>query len=269
MDLEHDLPGVADLIVLNRFVRGLPFDELRPAPELVAGSFEAGHRPLALRGPSGRHAGLFPGRRRGGRCRSTASATWFDPRTGERRPAAGTGGLLHRAGRDRRRRASARLRPGGGGGAEARERAHHRAVPARDRRRSAAGGGGDCRGAVLRHVPRHPRGDCRGQGAGRGADRAAGGGRGHRRAVAARRGRQFGRALPALRDDAELAAGDDRAVAAEPRGDGRGQSLRAEAGLGPAHPRHRAARGVLRDAIRGRGSGSMARAGSAASTGGR
>ena len=32
MVLENDLPGVADLVVLNRFMRGLRFEDLRPAP---------------------------------------------------------------------------------------------------------------------------------------------------------------------------------------------------------------------------------------------
>lgn len=49
MELGEDTPGVADLLVLRRFlVDDVPFDRLRPAPDLVVGDYPAGHRPLAL-----------------------------------------------------------------------------------------------------------------------------------------------------------------------------------------------------------------------------
>ena len=93
MDLEHDQPGVGDLTLLNRFVRALPFDELRPAPDLVEGSFAAGHRPLALKAASGLTLVYFPA---GGEAALPidAPANWFDPRTGDRRPAAANGGVF-------------------------------------------------------------------------------------------------------------------------------------------------------------------------------
>jgi hypothetical protein len=49
MELGSDQPGVADLLVLHRFLtQDVPFDRLRPAPELVVGDYAPGHRPLAL-----------------------------------------------------------------------------------------------------------------------------------------------------------------------------------------------------------------------------
>lgn len=84
MDLVNDLPGVADLEVLNRFVtKSVAFDSFRPAPDLVQGSFPDGHRPLALRTGDRKQAMVyFPV---GGTAdvRFAGTAEWFDPRTGK------------------------------------------------------------------------------------------------------------------------------------------------------------------------------------------
>jgi hypothetical protein len=93
MDLETDLPGVADLVVLNRFMREeIPFDRMRPAPDLVQGDVAPGHRPLALSSLD-RNLALvwFPV---GGSAAVTFEGRpqWFDTRTGDRRPAEGSEG---------------------------------------------------------------------------------------------------------------------------------------------------------------------------------
>ncbi len=94
MDLENDLPGVADLVILNRFLReDMPFHTLKPAQDLVTGSFEPGHRPLAMQGgdttlvyfPAGGSLDLA----------LTGPADWFDPRSGERSPATADHGRFH------------------------------------------------------------------------------------------------------------------------------------------------------------------------------
>ncbi len=57
----------------------------------MSGSFETGHRPLALRAPSGLTLVYFP---TGGAAALSIDgpAEWFDPRTGDRRPATPEGG---------------------------------------------------------------------------------------------------------------------------------------------------------------------------------
>jgi hypothetical protein len=87
MELDKDLPGVADIVTLQKFLtEDVPFASLRKAPELVTGDFAPGHRPLAL--ADARTAVVyFPA---GG---ATAvefggSAQWFDPRGGGYQPAA-------------------------------------------------------------------------------------------------------------------------------------------------------------------------------------
>lgn len=88
MDLETDLPGTADLVVLNGFVGGeIPFERMQPAPDLVSGDWPPGHRPLALAEAGGGLRLVYmpvggtldiPGDGR---------AEWFDPRSGARQPA--------------------------------------------------------------------------------------------------------------------------------------------------------------------------------------
>ena len=92
MDLENDLPGVADLVVLNRFMRGLRFEDLRTGPRSRG-------RQLRARPPSAGVAGARPvprsptsppAARRSSPLEGPAA--WLDPRTGERRPATGRAG---------------------------------------------------------------------------------------------------------------------------------------------------------------------------------
>ena len=93
MDLETDLPGVDDLVVLNRFVtQDIPFDTLRPAPDLVSGQFEPGHRPLALRSADGGLTLVYCPVGGSARLELDGAAEWFDPRSGARAPAQGEAG---------------------------------------------------------------------------------------------------------------------------------------------------------------------------------
>ena len=92
MELDKDLPGVADIVVLKDFfTRDVPFHTLRKAPRLVGGTFAPGEKPLALADadtavvyfPVGGEAAIgFAG----------ASAQWFDPRSGKYQAASGDGG---------------------------------------------------------------------------------------------------------------------------------------------------------------------------------
>jgi hypothetical protein len=92
MELDKDLPGVADIVVLQKFLtRDVPFHTLGKAPDLVAGEFAPGHRPLALASAQGTAVIYFPA---GGRAQVAATggeAQWFDPRTGGWQPASATG----------------------------------------------------------------------------------------------------------------------------------------------------------------------------------
>ena len=94
MLLEEDLPGVADLLVLRRFLtEDVPFHDLEKAPDAVVGSFAPGYRPLALRGRSSNVAIVyFPA---GGEAEVRVTGTdaqWFDPRSGAYQTAQGHGG---------------------------------------------------------------------------------------------------------------------------------------------------------------------------------
>lgn len=93
MDLDTDLPGVGDLVILNRFLtETVAFDTLRPAPDLVSGSFAPGHEPRGLRSADGKLAlAYFPA---GGSAAIAADgkAEWLDPRTGETSPASASDG---------------------------------------------------------------------------------------------------------------------------------------------------------------------------------
>jgi hypothetical protein len=94
MELDKDLPGVADIVVLQKFLtHDVPFHTLRKAPELVSGEFDFGHRPLALASADGATAVVyFPA---GGEAAITAkggTAQWFDPRTGGYQPATAADG---------------------------------------------------------------------------------------------------------------------------------------------------------------------------------
>ena len=92
MELDKDLPGVADIVVLKDFLTSdVPFHTLRRAPELVSGTFAAGEKPLAIADdhtavvyfPAGGEATIgFAG----------GKARWFDPRTGQYQAAAPRGG---------------------------------------------------------------------------------------------------------------------------------------------------------------------------------
>jgi hypothetical protein len=88
MDLETDLPGCADLVVINRFFTGTAtFTDFAPAPDLVEGDFAPGYRPLALTRADGRQALVwFPA---GGAARLAfaGQGVWFDTRTAARHPA--------------------------------------------------------------------------------------------------------------------------------------------------------------------------------------
>ena len=101
MDLQNDQPGVADLAVLNDFMRKDDrFAALRPAPNLVKGDFAPGHRPLALNDAAGdRTLVYFPA---GGAARIDAggSVRWFDPRDGALQPGVGGGPITAPEGRD-------------------------------------------------------------------------------------------------------------------------------------------------------------------------
>ena len=89
MELGTDQPGVADLDVVQRFVREtVPFAELKPADDVVIGSFERGTRPLALADAARSVIVVyFPA---GGAAEIAAHGTktmaWFDPRTGATTP---------------------------------------------------------------------------------------------------------------------------------------------------------------------------------------
>ena len=93
MDLETDLPGVADLVVLNDFVTSaIPFDTLRPAPGLIKGSFAAGQTPLALQAADGKLALVYFPVGGAAEISFTGTAEWLDPRNGSASPAAGHAG---------------------------------------------------------------------------------------------------------------------------------------------------------------------------------
>lgn len=99
LKLDEDQPGLADLLTLKRFfTQVVPFARLRPAPELLAseGPFVAGHKPLILASAErDLIAAYLP---TGGEVRLSLPlgraywATWFDPVSGEERPALGQGG---------------------------------------------------------------------------------------------------------------------------------------------------------------------------------
>lgn len=83
MDLVTDLPGVADLEVLNRFVtESIDFAGFRPAPDLVGGDYPAGHRPLALAHTARREALVYFPVGGSANVGFSGNATWFDPRSG-------------------------------------------------------------------------------------------------------------------------------------------------------------------------------------------
>ncbi len=95
MELGTDQPGVADLDVVQRFVREtVPFADLKPADDVVRGSFERGTRPLALADaarsvivvyfPAGGSAEIA--------AHGTETMAWFDPRTGATTPIDGPAG---------------------------------------------------------------------------------------------------------------------------------------------------------------------------------
>ena len=94
MVLDRDQPGVADLVVLQDFLRRqVPFAALRPARSLVTGAFELGHRPLALRATDETLAVVyFPAGGEASIAFRAARARWLDPRTGAYAPAAATDG---------------------------------------------------------------------------------------------------------------------------------------------------------------------------------
>lgn len=92
--LDEDQPGLAYLLHLRRFfTEVVPFADLRPAADVVAGGDTAtGHRPLALATAARDTVAVYlptggsvtvRGNAAGGR------AIWFDPRTGETCPAQG------------------------------------------------------------------------------------------------------------------------------------------------------------------------------------
>jgi hypothetical protein len=88
MDLETDLPGVADLVVLNEFVsKSIAFDTFRPAPDLVSGSFDEGYRPLALKAQDGKQAMVYFPAGGAAEIGFAGDAGWFDPRSGTTSPA--------------------------------------------------------------------------------------------------------------------------------------------------------------------------------------
>ncbi|MBC7317004.1 MAG: hypothetical protein H5T70_11340, partial [Chloroflexi bacterium] len=99
LKLDEDQPGLADLLTLKRFfTQVVPFERLRPAPELLVseGPFAPGHKPLILASAErDLIAAYLP---TGGEVRLSVplgrayQATWFDPVSGEERPALGQGG---------------------------------------------------------------------------------------------------------------------------------------------------------------------------------
>jgi hypothetical protein len=94
MDLGTDLPGCADLAVLNRFFTATaPFHAFAPAPDLMTGDFPAGHRPLALRRADGQQVLVWFPAGDAARIALSGKGTWFDTRTGESQPATPDGDL--------------------------------------------------------------------------------------------------------------------------------------------------------------------------------
>jgi hypothetical protein len=103
MILDQDQPGLIHLLHLRRFfTKVIPFHRLRPAPDLIApGDAAPGHRPLALASdtrdvvavylPVGGDVSLYLPEER------QYNAHWYDPRTGDLRPAtpSGSGAELH------------------------------------------------------------------------------------------------------------------------------------------------------------------------------
>jgi len=93
MLLEEDQPGTADIVVIKDFLlHRVPFHGLASAPDLVHGTFEAGYRPLALRGVKNDVAVVyFPA---GGSAEisfAAKDAEWFDPRSASVQPAKAKG----------------------------------------------------------------------------------------------------------------------------------------------------------------------------------
>jgi hypothetical protein len=94
MDLGTDLPGCADLVVINRFFTDTaPFSDYAPAPDLVEGDFAPGHRPLALRHRDGAQALVWFPAGDAARIGLGGQGEWFDTRTGTRQPAQATDGI--------------------------------------------------------------------------------------------------------------------------------------------------------------------------------
>jgi len=99
MELGQDQPGMADFVLFRKFfTERVPWQHLRPAPELLApGDWEAGRRPLALATPARDVvAAYLPA---GGSLRfADASAArtmeWFDPRSGATTPATAKAGAF-------------------------------------------------------------------------------------------------------------------------------------------------------------------------------
>lgn len=93
-ELDEDQPGMVDLLIVQRFFHEVaPFAALRPAPDAITGGRTAvGERPLALATSTRDLIAVYLPV--GGdvvvKGDVPTPTQWFDPRTGERRPAAGT-----------------------------------------------------------------------------------------------------------------------------------------------------------------------------------
>ncbi len=93
MLLEEDQPGTADITVIRNFLTdAVPFETLRPAPDMVSGSFQAGYRPLALQSVNGDVAVVYyPAGGAAGIAFAATKAQWFDPRSATWAPATAKG----------------------------------------------------------------------------------------------------------------------------------------------------------------------------------
>jgi hypothetical protein len=96
MLLREDLPGTADIVVIREFpTDAVPFHDLRPAPDLVGGSFAPGHRSLALRSIGGDVAVVYnPAGGAADIAFAASDAQGFAPRTAAWPPAAAEGTAL-------------------------------------------------------------------------------------------------------------------------------------------------------------------------------